>query len=674
MSSFTDKEVHESNNCGTGYQESISSTKAKKPKIVETAKKLIPTGANAHPLKRSLTSKVIVYDLKDIITQKQPSNEDVTEEFIKDFNDRRGNLENIAAARRMLLKNRTLAGLGEIARKEYIDIPSARRNLLLLASLNHQEIKIQAMKTLSEVLEADEIKRDTAFDLIVLAIDLMKQMDRELMQTQLVQEQILICQTYGIVAELIQRHYAKKHLGGITAELKTQLINTAKTLEDLNTHGDPDLHIAVEFALEGVKRLRDDRKELFELFERLYHLLLAVGSYNAVVTYNSDGFATFAEHLEKAFDGLDIRIKHSWYDLCRVFNQVAKMAFHDIDKLLLLQSLLKDNAATSDWKYLYNGIVQLAKIALEGDTPAIRKGALMGIKVLNDQYPGLIDYIDFDAYDLKTSYKPMVHFKPPEFKDNNVLIRQICIRSLIKIALESKQESLRKIAKQALVQRSKAETDPTIRELFPEIIPKKKGDKSLWANESSPFEYVTVKTPELKRNSVSSPQTHKPHHIQIIAKPILQGSTSSTSSNKAQTLSPGAEMIAFDNPEDAYIYARGLLKAKQASKALEYLIIAHDKIDKESNKKMLQGNILHQMGLAYLALDKEEKAEQAFLTAINLRPKKTQIYISLGNLYKKQNRTLEANRYLEKASELKDATQGKRAIKTVKSKRNSVRF
>ena len=102
----------------------------------------------------------------------------------------------------------------------------------------------------------------------------MLQLDRELIQTQLIEEQIKICKAYGMVAELIQWHYGKNN--GITDELKRQLIHTLNTLEDLNTQDNIELHFAVEYALEGFKRLKDDKKELFELGERVAHFLVGV--------------------------------------------------------------------------------------------------------------------------------------------------------------------------------------------------------------------------------------------------------------------------------------------------------------------------------------------------------------------------------------------------------------
>ena len=411
--------------------------------------------------------------------------EDVTEEFIKEFNNHRGNADNLAKAYRMLINTRSLAGLDPLS-SSHIDIPSARRNFFLLAGLDHHKLKMSALDNLIEILQKDEIKHDTAFDLVVLAINLMKQMDRELLQTQLVDEQIKICQAYGIVAELVQRHYAKEHLGGITFELKSQLIKTARTLEDLNTHGDARLHFAVEFALEGVKRLRDDRKELFELGERLFHLVVAAASAYAYDMQN------FSAELEKVYSGLDVRITNAWYDATLLNNELAKKSDKDMAQLAIMQGMVKEKGNDLDWKFLYNAIEKFGEIAIKGSTHQIRKAAINGQKILNVEYPGIIDFIAFKEFYRKPSFKPLIHFKKPVIKDNNVVIRQLCVSTLIKICTQSPDKSVRKKAKTALLSRLGREEDQVILQAIKNAVPEKLSDRKEWLNETGAYVFKPV--------------------------------------------------------------------------------------------------------------------------------------------------------------------------------------
>jgi hypothetical protein len=437
--------------------------------------------------------------------EKRKKREDMTEKFVQQFNGHRGNREMVAKAERLLKQNRALANLEAAEGEKYVDIPSARRNFVLLAKLANQEIKMKALDNLIQVLNKDDISPNTAFELIVLAIDLMKEMNRELIQTQLVDEQIKICQAYGIIAELIQRHYAEKHLGGITMELHQQLAETAKTLEDLNTHGDPRLHFAVEYALEGIKRLHDDRKELFELCGGIYYLLVS-----AVAFYGTD-ISTFNETSSKILKNLDVRITNSWYDVTLLFNEFAKDAQNDISKLILMQAIVGEKCKDLDWKFLYNAIEKFEYLAIHGETPEIRKRALMGEKHLTNSDLGILDFLNFDKFPRKTNLKPIIHFKPPVLKDNNVIIRYLCNDVLVNIAKESPDIKIRKKAKRYLLQSLKQKKDQLqkgdikrdriILEMLERQIPLQEDEQKKWVEEEVGYSFIPLrKTRERSRS------------------------------------------------------------------------------------------------------------------------------------------------------------------------------
>lgn len=526
MSMFSGSDIfEEKKNWGVGISEAVEISSAPKKRAAaeaasEVAKKRlsgISTSSN-EPIKA-----IIVYP-------KGHSNKpckDVTKDFIKDFNKHRGNQDNVELARKMLAKTRQLAGLDPGS--SYIDIPSARHNLFLLAGLNNQELKMAALSSLNQVLEADQVQRDSAFEIVVLAIDLMKEMDRELMQTQLIDEQICICTAYGLIAELIQRHYAKKHLGGITSELKDQLIQTAKTLEDLNTHYDAHLHYSVEYALEGIKRLRDDRKELFEMFERMFHLV------TAAVAFHENIPDAFKDNIVEAFKGLDIRMTHAWFDVTLLLNAIAKRAHHDNNKLMLLQYMIKEHAKPLDWKFSYNAIEKLGEIALNGSTPDIRMAALMGQKYVKEQHPGIIDFVDFKVYSPKTSMKPMIHFKRPVSKDNNIQVRQHCIETLIQIAREGQDAALRRKAKEGLYQRYKEEDDQGILKIIANAIPKKKSEKTFWLNEQGAYAYKPA-------SDVKTVEEDHSNDIQTIAHQLLHSKPEAAAPDTFSTTIPPSQV------------------------------------------------------------------------------------------------------------------------------------
>ncbi len=426
----------------------------------------------------------------------ETNEEDVTETFIEEFNAHRGNQEKLSQAKKMIHKTRSLAGLE--SHSVFVDIPSARRNFFLLAQLDHQELKMAALENLILVLQMDQVSKQTAFDLLDLAIDLMKQMDRQLIQTQLIDQQIRICQAYGMVAELIQWHYGKKHIGGVTTELKKQLLLTLDTLKDLNTHEDPALSFAVSYALEGFKRLKDDRKELFELGERaLYFLAGVIGAYK-------NGNYDFMGDLKKAFQGIDIRIKQSWYDSSSVFNSLVRFAYSNPNQLLAVQTMLNESWHDLSWKFTYNALQKLAEIAIHGSTPEIRSAAFKGQHYSNEKLPGILNFMDCKAFRITTSRKPLVHLKPPVHKDNNVPIRFIVLQQLIRICQECPDQEIRKEAKKMVLRAEKTEASSTVLGSFSDFIPQGYEERQNWLKEEGPYQWKSENKEQKKPESGNS--------------------------------------------------------------------------------------------------------------------------------------------------------------------------
>jgi len=439
------------------------------------------------------TTNVFIYSPSVKHKKKKHVSLDANKDFIEKFNNNRGNAEYTKQARYMLKQNRYLGGLETPPPEKHItiDVPSARKNFALLASLDDLELKMAALNNLLLLLKNDQLKQETAFDLVGLGINLMKQMDRELMQTQLVDVQLKICKIYGVVTELIQRHYGKKHIGGITKELKEQLIKTAKTLEDLNTHSDPQLHFMVEYALEGVKRLRDDRKELFEIFERVFQGIVALGK-----LYDED-IAGFCKHLKKAFKNLNPTHKHSWYESAMIFNQLAKKADHDPAKMIMLQSYLNDMSKKSNWKFLYNAILKLTELSIHSSNMKVRNAAFSGQKLFSEEFPGLTSFVNTTSFRRRLNLEPLIHLKSPNLKNHNIDLREISIRSLAKIAKEAPDPVIRAKARIALLQQFKEEKQSELLTLLHDFIPETPDQQEAWKKETGAFAYTPEKLSDI---------------------------------------------------------------------------------------------------------------------------------------------------------------------------------
>lgn len=410
--------------------------------------------------------------------QDQDIDEDVSEEFVKNFNTHFGNNSNPKKAARLIEKMRRLGGLMPPLESESIDIPAARLGLSILAGLNKLTYKLQSLENLIVLLQNDKIEKETSIGLVTLAINLMTQMNRVLMQSETVDVQIKISEAYSIVAELLQRHYSKKHINGITKELKLELIETIKALEALNTQENDQLDFYVHLALEGVKRLIDDRKELFDLIERFYHLAAAIISLERY-----DAGTCFLE-LSRAFKDLDPNIPNAWYNGVLILKDLAKDAKGDINKLIGIQTLVREKYKQFDWKFAYAAIGIFHDIALHGQTKNIRKLAFFGIKLFGPDFPGLITFVDSQHLPKKIDLHPLIHFKKPIKRDPNIQIRYASIEYLISIANEALDSDLRKKAKTTLLSRLSLEKNPTILKLIEEAIPKEPIKQRKWLSEN----------------------------------------------------------------------------------------------------------------------------------------------------------------------------------------------
>ncbi len=502
----------------------------------------------------------------------------VSEKFITDFNSFRGQESFIKKAKKMMAENRVLGGLAPPPsnQQSFIDIPSARQNFFLLATLSNYDLKMEAMDNLLLLLERDELKRETAFDLVSLAINIMKQMDGELIQTQPIDVQVKICRIYGTIGELIIRHYGKGHLGGVTKELKTQLLQTARTLQDLNKQEDPLLHFNVEFALEGVLRLKDNRKQLFELFERIFNGFLV-----ATALYAQDSY-TLSNHLEDTFSGLDLRVKNAWYDAALLFNELAKEANNDPVKFVILQAFVGAIYKSLDWKFLYNVIQKYSEMAIRSPNRQVRKLAMEGVVKNPEKFPGLRQFVDMNKFWSKLNIRPLVHFEKPAFKSRNATIREACIKSLIEIYNKAPERKSRERAKKLLLERKVEEKKKRIKMLLDNFSAtgqsKRPRSQELALKTLPPSKTTPVKsdeinsTPEYVEDAQLVSDDLPDQNVQKVAERILYSMRSSQEDSYGLS-SPNSSPLAMSNKAASHVpSADSKMLIQETSNRLETLV------------------------------------------------------------------------------------------------------
>lgn len=419
--------------------------------------------------------RFVIYDSDD-------EEEDVTEEFVADFNKHYGNTQNEEKAERLIKKMQRIGGLlPDRPVNIHVDIPTARMGLCILAGLNKPEYKMQALNGLLQLLKDDPVTKTSSTQLISLTIKLMQTLDRELIQAETIETQAKIAEAYSMALELIQRHYGKKHINAITDDLKVQLLSTANALKNLNRQDDPKVAFHIQAALEGIRRIVDDERELYDVIDRFYHALVAAGS---VLTMPYGG-SFESDHFELTFRDLDPHIKGSWYNGMLIFKELGRDALSDQTKLFILQRIVGDAFARYSWKYSYAAMDVLTTITIKGTTENIRRQAFQGIKQLGIDFPGVISFANCNELIPHRDMKQISHFKFPPIKDTNLRVRQGCIENLIKIAEKAPDKAIRMKARQALAVRKNIERDPGLFTLISTAVPGDKEQRHMWIQEGT---------------------------------------------------------------------------------------------------------------------------------------------------------------------------------------------
>lgn len=391
--------------------------------------------------------------------KKKWMHEGLSKEFITFYNSHFCNDEKDEIAEHFLNQSLEQAGLRPNPSHHKLNIPAARMSLCLLAQLNSYQFKTEALDALLQLILKDEIEdRPGAGDqLMNLALELLNNMNRELFQTELVDVQIRIAKIYNALTELMQRQYAKGIINGLTKELRVQFIATANALQALNTQENTELSFHIKCALEGVYRLKDDRKELIDAIEKIFHTASAIAS---AATEDVDACTN---RLVETFKGIDLHKKSSWYSYVLILHALKKEALNDPNKLAAIQIMVRDNKKKLNWKFTYAAMEALNDVCTDGATEQIRRKAFEGIKQLGLDFPGLASFADCTELDpYHEIFTRLVHFKSPRMKNPNIPLRKRCVEHLIELSKSDTDTLIQHKAKMILDKRLKLEKEPSI--------------------------------------------------------------------------------------------------------------------------------------------------------------------------------------------------------------------
>lgn len=424
----------------------------------------------------------------------------VSESFISDFNSRYGDHDKIQHAKRLMKKMRILGGLHPSSTPDSVDIPSARMGFALLAGLNNHDLKMEALSHLEYLLENDPITEVSSILLIDLTIQIMNQLDRVLIQKEILEVQVKRAKIYGLLAELIQRHFQKKHINAITDDLKVKLLKASRDLRELNRLEDNRLDFYVESALEGIKRILDDHKALYEIAGRLYNgAMLGISFYFRDLNHAP-------AYTEGALAGIDPKIKFSWYDTSMTILRLGRDAVHDPVKLAALQKFVFDKAKDVNWRFLYLAVDLLTNIAINSPDPKIRKAAFSGNR-LYEEFPGILAFSGCELLGKEWKIKQVARLELPKRVNHDSTIRLTVAKSLIRISEECPDLFIRKRARTEFLNRLKSEESERVREFMTEKYKAVQGRELSWINEEPPFDIYPIKKKELDTTSLT-PRRH----------------------------------------------------------------------------------------------------------------------------------------------------------------------
>jgi hypothetical protein len=333
--------------------------------------------------------------------------------------------------------------------------------------MDEQECKISALDSLLEIFKNDSYKKAESNQLLKLAIDLLALMDRETIQAVDLDAQNKIAEVYSTVMETLLIHYGKHHINAITKELKIQLRSAATSLKKLNRNEDIKLKYFVNCALEGIRRLKDDRLELFELLERTYKIAIAAISF--YLKEPEKGFTS----LEQAFKDLDPHLPNTWSNAVMLLKRLTKDVKDDLNQLTPVLLLIGKKHKDLNWKFSYASIEMLFNLAMNGKTKEIRHRALIGAKSVGPDFPGLAYFANSKNLKSYKSLKPMLHFQHSEIVDPNIRIRKASIERLIFLVEKSDDQAVVHEAYMILAKCAKNEKNLEILEILEKYAPKK---------------------------------------------------------------------------------------------------------------------------------------------------------------------------------------------------------
>lgn len=321
-------------------------------------------------------------------------------------------------------------------------IPWVLDQLFLLTSIQDTvdlKLKLKALDSLLDLLRKDDFTNaELGQGLVKLALGLMEKLKGDSIQTEIPQVQQKLGKACGLTIENILRHYESRHLNAVLETLQTTLFEICSTLSRLNTQNNPEVDFAVEYTLEGAKRLQTDANQLLQTLQRIGSAFKSLTDF-----YNKDIAGGLTE-LFKAVQGLDKKIPFPWYGSVYFFGKWIPFAKKEIRYLERMQEVYRgtfEKIGAPDWKSTYHYIDVLFLIVKEGETANIQQKAFEFLSKLGDCE------LFKKENNLVRTVTQFAKFKPA---DVNTVIRQHTAERLVELRNTSWDEEIVQAAQDKL--------------------------------------------------------------------------------------------------------------------------------------------------------------------------------------------------------------------------------
>lgn len=422
----------------------------------------------------------------------EPEAVDVTDDFVQECNTHYVAKKNIDEAQKMIASLRKLGGL-DSATPGRKDAARARIGLVMLAGIKDHEVKEKALLSLREILEKDEGRSADAEQLMECAERLVCMFERKAFIKENISTQRLLAQVLTVTVEKVFAHFLKDHINAVTTEMKSNIDTAALVISRANRAEDLNLMFWGKMASQASKRLLDDKSELSELVSRFGRSGQAL--FSMIFTQQQPSI-DIPVNVSTAIDGMEIGSKDDWYDALMFLRELGKHGLNDSECFRWIPLIISRRGAGYNWRFTYGAVDVLAKIILHTQKEDIRKEALLGQRVIENNREtyvgGLKQLVEYTALKKHLDTSRLTHLRSDFYSDVNYRVRHQAAVRLVDIAKHGDLET-KSIAKEIVNVRLAIESDGDIKKIY-KAFTSSTASRAVSVSASTPLEYVPVIT------------------------------------------------------------------------------------------------------------------------------------------------------------------------------------